>query len=291
MEKTALEIIGLTKSYDGFCLNRINLRLPAGAIVGLIGQNGAGKSTLIKSVLGLVRKDAGRVLLPCVAERGAAENIRAHVGYVPEILTFYEWMKVGRLIRFVSRYYPAWDDRYVAFLLARYDLDPHKQIKYLSKGMRAKLALLLALAHRPPVLVLDEPTSGLDPVMKHDFLQELRHIITTGAAQAVLISSHILGEVEQVTDRVSVLRAGELTLYAETTAVLSQWKKVVFLAPPHDTVLFPAEWQIRPLGDGRSLVIVKVPELDSVVEVLRQQGAQAIGISNADLQEVFLQVA
>lgn len=291
MNKNALEIVGLSKSYENFRLTDIDLALPAGAVVGLVGQNGMGKSTLIKSALGLVRKDAGHVLLPCVADADAANNIRAYVGYVPETLTFYEWMKVGRMIRFVSAYYPSWDDRYARELVFRYNLDPGKQIKHLSKGMRVKLALLLALAHRPPLLILDEPTSGLDPIMKHDFLQELRRIITTGAAQSVLISSHILGEIEQVADRVAVLRDGRLTLYAETTAVLTEWKKVVFTTPHRNALILPSEWPVHLLADGRSMVIVKRDEAPQVVKLLWQRGAQAVDIVNPDLQEVFLQVA
>jgi ABC-2 type transport system ATP-binding protein len=291
METNALEIVGLSKSYANFRLASVDLALPAGVVVGLVGQNGMGKSTLIKSALGLVRKDAGRILLPCVADADAVDNIRAYVGYVPETLTFYEWMKVRRMIRFVSAYYPHWDEQYAEELLVRYNLDPDKQIKHLSKGMRAKLALLLALAHRPPLLILDEPTSGLDPIMKHDFLQELRRIITTGAAQAVLISSHILGEVEQVADRVAVLRDGRLALYAETAAVLAEWKKVVFFAPQRNMLILPSEWPVHLLGDGRSMVMVKQDEAPRVIELLRGQGAQAVGVVNPDLQEVFLQVA
>ena len=237
--RAAIEITELSKGYRDFQLRGINLTVPEGAVVGLIGQNGAGKSTLIKCILGLVKKDSGRVALPCAGD-GSGHDVRRHIGYVPETLTFYEWMKVGRLIRFASAFYPGWDDAYASELLRRYELDPHKLVKHLSKGMLAKLALLVALAHKPPVLILDEPTSGLDPLMKHQFLQEVRRISHTGAAKAVLISSHILSEVERVADRVAVLRAGTLSRYEDTSVFLAGWSKIIF-RPPHAGWLPPQQ--------------------------------------------------
>jgi ABC-2 type transport system ATP-binding protein len=290
-DKIALAIEGLSKSYANFRLNDIHLCLPVGTVVGLVGQNGAGKSTLIKSALGLIRRDTGEVSLPCVTKARSRLDIRAQVGYVPESLTFYEWMTVRRLIRFVSGFYPSWDHGYCSSLLIRYELDPGKRIKHLSKGMRAKLALMLALAHRPPVLIFDEPTSGLDPVMKYQFLQELRHIISSGATQTILVSSHILGEIEQIADRIAVLRGGELISYMSTAAMLKGWKKVVFQPPLSKGLLLPANWPIRTLADGSRLVITREHELSDLTELLRQKGAQSITVTSPDLQEVFLQVA
>jgi ABC-2 type transport system ATP-binding protein len=291
LENVALAIEGLSKRYERFHLNNIHLRLPVGSVVGLVGQNGAGKSTLIKTALGLVRKNAGRVSISCVSGDPSPLNIRAQVGYVPESITFYEWMTLGRLVRFVSSYYPSWDQEYCASLLERFELDPDKQIKHLSKGMRVKLALLLALAHRPPVLILDEPTAGLDPVMKHHFLQELRRIISTGATRAILISSHILGEIEQVADRIAVLRAGVLVSDMPTRVMLDGWKKVVFLAPQADGFFPSLDRQVQLLNDGRRSVITREQEVDDLTDLLRSHGASSITVTAPDLQEVFVQVA
>jgi ABC-2 type transport system ATP-binding protein len=219
MESKALVINELSKKYANFILTDISLEIPSGSIVGLIGQNGAGKSTLIKSVLGLIRKDSGEVYLPSLPDHRKLSDIRSWVGYIPESLTFYEWMSVKRLMKFVSSYYPRWDEEYCRELMARYELEENKLIKHLSKGMRAKLALLIALAHRPLLLLLDEPTTGLDPIMKHNFLQELRHLTNTGETRGVLISSHILGEIEYIADRIAVLREGRLKLYGETSKI------------------------------------------------------------------------
>jgi ABC-2 type transport system ATP-binding protein len=144
-----LEIIGLAKKYTGFHLREINLKVPTGTVLGLLGQNGAGKSTLLKSVLGLVKRDTGQMVLQGRrGETSAAapvgdEQIRRCIGYVPETPTFYEWMKVKRLLRFVSAFYPTWDYQYSRELIARYELDPEKRVQHLSKGMRAAQTYLL----------------------------------------------------------------------------------------------------------------------------------------------------
>jgi ABC-2 type transport system ATP-binding protein len=291
MENLAFEIRGLSKKYKNFTLSDINLQIPCGSIVGLIGQNGAGKSTLIKSVLGLVRKDSGEVSLPNLPDHGKENDIRLWVGYIPEILTFYEWMSVKRLVRFVSSYYPRWDPEYCRELLARYQLEENKLIKHLSKGMRAKLALLIALAHRPLLLILDEPTPGLDPIMKHNFLQELRHLTNTGETRGVLISSHILGEIEYIADRIAVLREGRLKLYGETSKILSQWKKLSFVSPSQVNSFLPQEWQVNLHSDGRRILIIEEGDVQRAVDLLRQHGIDSIDVLNPDLQEIFVKVA
>ncbi|MGH9825523.1 MAG: ABC transporter ATP-binding protein [Blastocatellia bacterium] len=284
----AIEIAGLSKSYPGFSLSDINLSIPAGSIVGLIGQNGAGKTTLIQCVLSLVERDSGDIRLPGSPKDPNGPAIRSLVGYIPEAPTFYEWMKVGRQIRFVSKFYNSWDQQYSDDLLRRYELDANKQIKHLSKGMRAKLALLLALSHRPPVLILDEPTSGLDPLMKHQFLEELRRIVTTGAARAVLVSSHILGEMEQVADRVAILRAGELSLFSETSDFLTGWRKITFQLPGNQRLEGCGD--VHFLGDGRQMLLAK-EDVPSLVSLLRQRGALDINVTSPDLKDIFLEVA
>src|SRR5215510_16159348 len=291
MENPALEVIELFKKYTNFALTGINLHIPSGSIVGLIGQNGAGKSTLIQSVLNLVTVDRGRIIFPCFPENGKEDDIRQWVGYIPETSAFYEWMTVKQLVKFVSNYYSRWDQGYCRELMMRYELDENKSVKHLSKGMRAKLALLLALSHHPLLLFLDEPTAGLDPVMKHNFLQELRHLINRGDTRAVLISSHILGEIEYIADRIAVLREGRLALYAETEKIRSQWKKLSFFSSSQITSFLPQEWQLNLHGDGRRILIIEESQVQSAVDLLRLQGISTINVLNPDLQEIFVKVA
>lgn len=282
----AMQVLGMRKRYKDFELRDVDLTIPEGAIVGLIGQNGAGKSTLLKCILGLVKGDAGRVWMPCAGDP-ALMDLRRVTGYIPETLIFYDWMTVGRLICFVSAFYPTWDHGYVRDLLTRYELEPGKKVKHLSRGMKTKLALLLALSHHPPMLLLDEPTAGLDPVMKHYFLQEIRRQVNDGIVKGVLISSHILGEIEKVADRVALLQNGELRLEENVSGLLHRWKKITFSPPKAEKSL--SQLGIHSLGDGRLMVLTET-ESDKILQVLNEAGASDIDTASADLQEIFLQL-
>lgn len=196
------------KTYHGFTLGPLNLEIPAGSIVGLIGENGAGKTTLLKLLTGVNRPDAGTVELLSATPDDAA--VRAKIGVVFEDAYFYESLtpaQVGASLRGI--FGPAWDAGYFAALLEQFHLPPKKSIKELSRGMRMKLNLASALAHRPGLLVLDEATSGLDPAARSeildillDFIQDERH--------SVLLSSHITTDLEQIADTIAYLHHGQL---------------------------------------------------------------------------------
>jgi ABC-2 type transport system ATP-binding protein len=291
MKDYALKITGLSKRYKGFCLKDINLSVEARSIVGLIGHNGAGKTTLIKSVLGLVKKDVGEILLPSVPNFTPGQDVRVFCGYIPETLTFYEWMSVGGLLKFISAYYRTWDNYLCRQLLKRYELEIDKEIKFLSKGMRAKLALIISLSHRPPILLLDEPTSGLDPVMKYNYLQELRQVIKDGTTQSVIISSHVLGEIEQVSDRIAILKHGQITFDEAVNSFLRRWSKITFLSPNSTAIQLPGEYVVNELNSGCRMIVVRYEDTAEVMNWLRYQGATAITVTPPNLHEVFVQVS
>ncbi len=291
MNNCAIEIIGLTKSYKDFQLRNINLRVEENSVVGLIGHNGAGKSTLIKSILGLVKRDAGEINFRGALNTGRIQDVRAFCGYVPESLTYYEWMTVGRLLKFISGYYRSWDEALSRRLLNRYDLDSNKEIKRLSKGMRAKLALIISLSHRPPLLLLDEPTSGLDPVMKYNFLQEVREVIREGTTQAVIISSHILGEIEQVADRIVILKKGQITYEETTSDLLQKWSKVMFVNSGRAPIRLPEDLIISQLNSGYQMVVVRNEHAAEIMGLLESQEATGISLTSPNLHEVFVQVS
>ena len=290
MKNHAIEIVGLSKKFNGFCLNDINLNVEVGSIVGLIGHNGAGKTTLIKSVLGLVKRDAGEILMPCILSYRSGQDVRAFCGYIPETLIFYEWMRVEQLLKFVSGYYRLWDDGLCRQLLERYKLDSGKEIKVLSRGMRAKLALIISLSHRPPVLLLDEPTSGLDPMMRYSFLQELRRVVKEGTTQGVIISSHILGEIEQVADRIAIMKNGRIDFHGTVPAFLGQWSKITFDVPDSVAPELPHQYVMNELGSGCQTVVVRCEDTVDVMNWLRYQGATEITVTAPNLPEVFAQV-
>ena len=207
----AIETRDLVKQYGAHrALQKAALQVPEGAVSLLIGPNGAGKSTIIKILIDLVRPSSGDALVLGMNTRTESPLIRANVGYVPEQLDWgYAWMKVGRLLEHHAAYFPAWDAQYARRLSDAFDLRLDQKMSTLSKGQGRRVHLVLALAHRPPVLILDEPTDGLDPVMRDGVLQALiSHV--ADAPTTMLISTHHAGELEQLADHVSVLRAGSL---------------------------------------------------------------------------------
>lgn len=203
---------GLSKRYGGeTALDRVDLRVPEGAVYVLVGANGAGKSTTFRVLMNLVRPDSGtaEVFGMDTGRRGA--DVRAQVGYVPDERDHaYPRMTCGRLLQHVAIFYPAWDAAYASDLSRAFGLQPDRKVGTLSKGEARRLHLVLALAHRPPLLLLDEPTDGLDPVVRRSALALLTEHITD-TPTTVLISTHQLHEVESLADHVGVLRAGRLT--------------------------------------------------------------------------------
>ena len=191
-------------------LNGVDVRVPEGAVYVLIGPNGAGKSTAMKVLLNLERPDAGRaeVFGLDTAMRGA--EVRAQIGYIPERHEHqYEWMTCGRLIQHVAAFYPAWDRAYAAHLIDVFSIRIERKLGTLSKGEARRLQFVLALAHRPPLLLLDEPTDGLDPLMRNGTLAQLaEHLADTPST--VVIATHHIHEVESLGDHVGVLRNGRL---------------------------------------------------------------------------------
>jgi ABC-2 type transport system ATP-binding protein len=212
-------------------LASVSVSVPRGAVYGLVGANGAGKTTLIKHVLGLLRPEGGTVRVfgkDPVAEPVA---VLSRIGYLSEENDLPGWMTVDELLRYSRALYPGWDDGYAAELRQTFALDPAATIKTLSKGQRARAGLLIALAYRPELLVLDEPSSGLDPIVRRDILGAvIRTIAHEG--RTVLFSSHLLDEVEQVADHVTMISHGKVVLSASLDAIMRSHRSLdeAFLA-------------------------------------------------------------
>lgn len=206
-----IRLDGVTKSYGSQrALDSLSLEVPPGVVLALLGENGAGKTTTIRILLGLTSPDEGQVSVLGLDSSRQGQAVRSRVGYVAERPTLYDWMTVSEIGWFTGGFYPSgFYDRYLK-LAADYKLPLDRKIKALSKGMRAKVALSLALAHEPELLILDEPTSGLDTLVRREFLEGMVDIAAAG--RTVLLSSHQIGEVERVADIIAILRAGQLVL-------------------------------------------------------------------------------
>lgn len=216
-QDAAIRVDGLTKRYKGrAAVDGVTFDVPIGSVFGLLGENGAGKSTTIKSILGLIAPDGGRVETLGLDPSKKGLEVRRRVGYVPEQPGLYDWMTVAEIGWFAAGFHPGkvrgWEDyqrRYID-LIGGFDLPAGRKIKALSKGMRAKVGLALALASEPGLLVLDEPTSGLDVLVRREFLESM--VDLAGEGRTVLLSSHQIGEVERVASHVALIHQGKLVL-------------------------------------------------------------------------------
>ena len=212
MSESVIGVTALTRRFGArTALDSVSLSMACGAVYGLVGLNGAGKTTLIKHILGLLRAESGSVRVFGLDPVADPVAVLSRIGYLSEENDVPGWMRVDELIRYSRAFYPGWDDGYAEELRRAFALDPMVKIKNLSKGQKARVGLLIALAHRPELLVLDEPSSGLDPIVRRDILGAvIRTIADEG--RTVLFSSHLLEEVEQVADHVTMISHGKIVL-------------------------------------------------------------------------------
>lgn len=207
----SIEISGLCKSYGDFALDHIDLTLPGGAILGLIGENGAGKTTTIKCILNLIRRDAGTIALMGYDNIAQEQQAKAEVGVVLDECFFHDTLRPRDLHAILSRVYKTWDRDLYGSYLKKFQLPEGKFIKEFSRGMKMKLSLAAALAHHPKLLILDEATAGLDPVVRDEILDEFLGFIQD-EDHSILISSHITSDLEKVADYITYLHQGRVVL-------------------------------------------------------------------------------
>ena len=219
MSESIIDVSELTRRFGNkTALDSVSVSMPRGAVYGLVGANGAGKTTLIKHILGLLRAERGSVRVFGLDPVADPVSVLSRIGYLSEENDVPGWMRVEELIRYSRAFYPAWDDAYAEELRQAFALDPSAKIRNLSKGQKARVGLLVALAHRPELLVLDEPSSGLDPIVRRDILGAVMRTIAD-EGRTVLFSSHLLEEVEQVADHVTMISEGRIVLSAPLDAM------------------------------------------------------------------------
>ncbi len=206
-------------------LDDVSLTVPRGGVFGLIGGNGAGKTTLIKHILGLLKAQKGTVQVFGLDPVQNPVGTLGRIGYLSEDRDLPDWMRVGELMRYTQAFFPNWDEKYAEELREAFDLDAKAYVKTLSRGQRARAGLLVALAHRPELLVLDEPSSGLDPVVRRDILGAIIRTIAD-EGRTVLFSSHLLDEVERVAERVAIIHQGRIMLTSSMDEIKEQHRRV-----------------------------------------------------------------
>lgn len=288
MADSVITVSGLTRRFGArTALASVNVSVSRGAVHGLVGANGAGKTTLIRHILGLLRAESGSVRVFGLDPVADPVGVLSRIGYLSEENDLPGWMRVDELIRYSRAFYPAWDDAYVEQLRQGFALDLTAKIKSLSKGQKARVGLLVALAYRPDLLVLDEPSSGLDPIVRRDILGAiLRTIAHEG--RTVLFSSHLLEEVEQVADHVTMMSHGNVvlsepldSLQRSYRAVIVQFGEMRTQPPALDGVL---RWE----GLGREWTAVVRGSTEALRAALAGCGARVAEERAPTLNEVFV---
>jgi ABC-2 type transport system ATP-binding protein len=287
-----IETNGLTKSFNKQpALRGLDLRVPAGSIFGFLGRNGAGKTTTIKTLMGLLRPDSGsaRVFGTPVADADRSIEIRRKIGFVTEDKELYPYMTVEQIIHFTRPFFPKWRDDLEHRYLKMFELPPKRKIPDLSKGMRSKLMLLLAISRGADLLILDEPTDGLDPAATEDVLRELV-AIAASSGTTMFFSSHQLSEVELIADHIGIIDQGKMIVAGSLDDMKAQYQRlqVVFA----NGVELPARWvegveYVR--QEGRVVWILASHNVDAVVEQARSLPGTAVERFPVTLKEIFLE--
>jgi len=288
---TVIETYDLTKRYGNVdAVRALNLRVAAETITGFLGRNGAGKSSTVKMLLGMLRRTggSGTVLGRRIDNPRENREMRKYVAYVGEDKQMYAYMTVGQLIRFTRSFYADWRRDAEQRLLHEYQLPLQRKVKALSKGMRTKLALLLALSRRPELLILDEPSEGLDPVSIEDLLQSLVSAAAEGTA--VFFSSHQITEVERVADRVCLIDRGKLMIDLSLDQMRQEYRRITLgFATPPPAVDFQIDGIERVHTDGRQVTVLASRNADAVVERAYGLAAVSVDVAPVTLREVFLE--
>ena len=207
---SVIEITGLKKKYDNkFELGEIDIDIPSGSIVGLIGENGAGKTTLIKSILNIIKIDKGNIKI--FGKDYKNENVKEEIGVVLDNTFFPELLTLKDINNSMKSIYKNWDSDLYFSYLKEFDLPENKTIKSLSKGMRKKLEIATSLAHKPKLLILDEPTNGLDPVIRSEVLDIFLKFIEDDE-HSILLSTHITSDLEHIADEIIFIDDGKIVL-------------------------------------------------------------------------------
>jgi len=283
-EGPAIDLQAVHKSFGrNKVLSGVTLNVEQGQTFAFLGRNGAGKTTTIRLLLGLLQRDDGALRVLGIDPSVDAHAIRERVGYLAEDQTMYGWMRVEEIVRFMAPFYSTWDHELARQYISEFELPLRTKIKHLSKGQNVRLGLVLALAHRPELVVLDDPALGLDPIMRKQFNRDLiTHL--QGEGRTVFYSSHLLDEVEPIADVIAILDGGQLVRQSDTESLRADVKQI---AVHRDSALKIADsarvLNYREDGDEVAFVVEQAQMMSQSLE------HESVGhrVTDLNLDEIF----
>ena len=217
-----LEVENLRKEFKNFTLNDISFNLEPGYIMGFIGPNGAGKSTTIKLIMNLLKKDSGEIKVFSKDHIKYEKEIKDNIGFVYDENYYYENLSIEQMKNIVAPFYSKWDEGQYNYYIKEFDLNPKSKIKTLSKGMKMKFSLAIALSHHADLIIMDEPTSGLDPVFRREILDILYSIIQD-EKKSIFFSTHITTDLEKIADYITFINKGKIVFSKPKDEVLETY--------------------------------------------------------------------
>ena len=283
---TAIALQGVYKHYDDFALHDIDLVLPAGQVMGLVGVNGAGKSTLLRLLMGLVRADGGTVEVLGQRLPQAQVAVKRDIGYASDDMRLYRGQTLRWHMDFIRGIYPGWDEDYAQDLLKRFDLKPQQRLGGFSHGQRVKALLLLIFARHPRLLLLDEPTTGLDPVARGEVLDALADVLRD-EERSILFSSHNTADIEQIADSITFLHRGGIVASRDKESFLDGWRRILCRGEATDALRrLPGMALVR---DSAPMVELKTGAFDATtLPALQALGLTVEAVETMALEDIFV---
>jgi ABC-2 type transport system ATP-binding protein len=286
----ALEMQAVSKMFSGRAvLDRLNLEIPTGSVVGLLGKNGAGKTTLLRCALGLAKPQHGDVKILNEPAWNLSASAKEHIGFVPQTPQLYPWMQVRHILSYTGSFYRHWNRALVERLAREWELPLTRRAGTLSVGEAQKLTILMALGHEPDLLVLDEPVASLDPSARREFLKFVLEI-AAGGNRTVIFSTHITSDLERVADRVAILQRGQISFCGELGELKDQIKRLSLTSTSAfpDRIELPGVMRQRVEGN-RALLITRDHSPELVQRIAAQWNA-TVEVQDLNLEEIFLEL-
>jgi ABC-2 type transport system ATP-binding protein len=280
-EAPALKIEGLSTSRGDFRLGPISMEIPRGTVTGLIGPNGSGKTTLMSSIMGLLKRESGRVEVCGNYADGNEGEWKQNVGVVFQGQGFFLDFSVEENLRFFSKIYKKWDSQYCQSLMKRMSVKASRKVGELSTGEKAKVAFIAAASHRPPLLILDEPTNGMDVLIREEFLDAMSETVRSGD-NAAMISTHILSDVSGIADHLTFVNEGRISHHFAKDELLDSWRRLSFRTE-QDINILPWIAKIERQGE---YYVVTTSNAFATLKVLDLMGVKSVEQQRIELGEI-----
>jgi ABC-2 type transport system ATP-binding protein len=290
MNQPIMQLKNLRKQFGGKeVLRGIDLALEPGTVLGLLGANGSGKTTMIKCALGLLRSTSGEATVFGESSWHLSASAKARLGYVPQEVTSYPWMRVRQVIAYTAAFYPKWNHSFVASLCERWHLPLEDRVGSLSTGQLQTVGIVLALGHEPEFLVLDEPVASLDPSARRQFLRTLLETLED-QRQTILFSTHITSDLERVAQRVAILGDGQIRFHGELDELKDRVKRLRITARRDLPASFAVPGALRCEVAG-SHATVSVADFDErLVAEMRETWDADVSVNDLNLEEIFVEM-